>query len=253
MPMSDSILAAIIAATASLSASLLQLRFSLARELTARAQGSGSRRKSRTPFVILFVIVMASGVAGFALSQWLAENERVAQSTLEHELRARVEEISRTANQLELTRAGARAEIETGVLRKIGTDGVVVMATVAPCRPALVVSPPGAASPPGVSAEAATPAVPACTEAEANSVTLCATIPANAAVSEVELFTRFIDTDTPWSTSRLMPGQEAGQARFAEKYAEAPEGAGTKQICQGFAHWSAEHARVARMVVRYSL
>jgi hypothetical protein len=251
--MSDSILAAIIAATATLSASLLQLRFSIARELAARAQSPGSRKKSRAPFVVLFVMVAAAAVAGFSLSQWLTENERLAQGMLEHELRARVEEVSRTANQLEVTRAGERAEIEMGVLRKIGSDGVVVMATVAPCRPALVVNAPGAASPPGVSTETTAPPAPACTETEASSVTLCATIPTNATVSEVELFARPVDSDTPWSSSRLLPGQESGQARFAEKYAESPEGPGTKQVCQGFTHWSAEHARVARIVVRYAL
>jgi hypothetical protein len=253
MPMSDSILAAIIAATATLSASLLQLRFSIARELAARAQSPGSRRKSRAPFVVLFVMIAAAGVAGFSLSQWLTENERVARGTLEQELRARVDEITRTANQLDITRAGARAEIEMGVLRKLGSDGVVVMTTVGPCRPALVVSAPGTASPPGVSAETATPAAPACTETEGSAITLCATIPTTATVSEVELFTRLAESDAPWSTSRLTPGQESGQARFAEKYVESPDGPGTKQICQGFAHWSAEHARVARMMVRYSM
>ena len=251
--MSDSILAAIIAATATLSASLLQLRFSIAKELTARAQSAGGRKKSRTPFIILFVMISAAAVAGFAFSQWLTENERLAQGTVEHELRARVEEISRTANQLELTRAGARAEIEMGVLRKIGSDGVVVTATVAPCRPTVMTSSAATGSPPGVATETSPPSTAACTETEASSVTLCATIPNNATVSEVELFTRAADADTPWSSSRLLPGQESGQARFAEKYVESPEGPGTKQICQGFAHWSAEHARAARMVVRYSL
>lgn len=246
--MSDSILAAIIAATATLSASLLQLRFSIARELAARAQSSGSRKKSQAPFIVLFVMVGAAAIAGFALSRWLTENERLAQGTVEHELRARVEEISRTANQLEITRAGVRAEIEMGVLRKIGSDGVVVMATVAPCRPAVMMGPPGAGSPPGVSTETA-----ACAETEASSITLCATIPNSAAVSEVELFARPADSDAPWSSSRLLPGQESGQARFAEKYVESPEGQGTKQVCQGFAHWSVERARVARMVVRYTL
>jgi hypothetical protein len=251
--MSDSILAAIIAATATLSASLLQLRFSIARELAARAQSPNGRKKSRAPFIVLFVMIAASGIAGFSLSQWLTENERVAQGTLEHELRARVEEISRTANQLEITRASARAEIEMGVLRKIGSDGVVAMTTVGPCRPALVVSAPGTSSPPGVSGETAPPTAPACTETEASSITLCAIIPTNATISEVELFSRPSDSDTPWSTSRMLPGQESGQARFAEKYVETPEGPGTKQVCQGFSHWSAEHGRIARMVVRYSL
>ena len=157
--MSDSILAAIIAATATLSASLLQLRFSIARELAARAQSPG-RKKSRAPFIVLFVIVGAAAVAGFALSQWLTESQRAAQGTVEHELRERAEEATRTANQLAITSASARAEIEMSVLRRIGAEGVVVMTTVGPCRPALVVSAsPGTASPPGVSAEPA-PAPP---------------------------------------------------------------------------------------------
>lgn len=252
--MSDSILAAIIAATATLSASLLQLRFSVARELAARAQSPNGRKKSRAPFIVLFVMVCASGIAGFSVSQWLTENERAAQGTLEHELRARVEEATRTANQLEITRAGVRAEVEMGVLRRIGSDGVVVTATMSPCHAALVVSAPGTSSPPGVSAEAASsPSTAACTEAEASSVTLCASVPNNATVSEVELFSRPTDSDTPWSSARMLPGQEAGQARFAEKYTESAEGPGIKQVCQGFSHWSAEHARVARIVVRYSL
>jgi hypothetical protein len=251
--MSDSILAAIIAATATLSASLLQLRFSVARELAARAQAPNGRKKSRAPFVVLFVMIAASAVAGFSLSQWLTENERAAQGTLEHELRARVEEITRTANQLEITRAGARAEIEMSVLRRIGSDGVVVMTTVGPCRPALVVPAPGSSAPAGVATEPTPPPTPACTETEALSVTLCATIPSNATVSEVELFSRPADADTPWSSHRMLPALESGQARFAEKYVETPESPGTKQVCQAFSHWSAEHARTARMVVRYTL
>jgi hypothetical protein len=253
MPMSDPVLAAIITATATICMSLLQLRFSLGKDGAGRVQTSGGKRKGRGPFAVLFVIIIASAVGGFALSQWLTENERVSQSVREHELQDSVEKITRTANQLEQTRAGARAEIEAGVLRKIGSDGVVVMATVAPCRPSLVVSPPGTATPPGVTAETAQSAVPACTESEAGAVTLCATIPANATITEVELYTRLAQSDTPWSTSRVMAGQESGQARFAEKYAEAADSPGNKQVCENFAHWSTEHARVARMIVRYGI
>jgi hypothetical protein len=253
MQMSDPVLAAIITATATICMSLLQLRFSLGKDGGARVQAAGGRRKGRGPFAVLFVIIIASAVGGFALSQWLTENERISRNVLQHELQDRVDQITRTANQLEQTRAGARAEIEAGVLRKIGTDGVVVIATVGPCRPSLVVSPPGAATPPGVTGESAQPAAPVCTESEASTVTLCATVPANATITEVELYTRPAQSETPWSTSRVMAGQENGQARFAEKYVEEPEAPGSKQICQGFTHWSAEHARVARMVVRYGI
>jgi hypothetical protein len=253
MPMSDAVLAAIITATATICMSLLNLRFSLSRDGSARVQTSGGKRKGRSPFALLFIIIVASTVGGFALSQWLTEGERVSQSLRERDLQDSVERITRTANQLEQTRAGVRAEIEESVLRKIGTDGVVVMATVAPCRPSLVVSTPGTATPPGVTAETAQPPSPTCTESEASSVTLCATIPANATITEVELYTKPAQSESPWSTSRVMAGQESDQARFAQKYAEGPESPGNKQVCEGFTHWSTEHARVARMVVRYGI
>ena len=249
--MSDAVMAAIITATATVCMSLLQLRFSLGKDGGTRVQAAGGRRKGRGPFAVLAVLIIASAVGGFALSQWLTESQRVSQSALQHELQDRVDQITRTANQLEQTRAGVRAEIEASVERKIGSDGVVVMATVGPCRPSLVVAP--SQTPPGATSDAAPPASPVCTESEANTVTLCATIPANATITEVELYTRAAQSDTPWSTSRVMAGQEAAQARFAEKYVDEPESPDTRQICQGFAHWSAEHSRVARMVVRYGI
>ena len=252
--MSDAVLAAVIAAAATLLASLLQFRLSIGREIAAaRSQGVGGKRKGRTPMTILFVMLIAAAVGGFALSRWLTETEREEQSILERDLRAQIEQISRTASQLELTRAGARAEIETEVLRKIGTDGVAVMASVSPCRPALVVNPPGSTTPPGVSADAAPPPTTPCSEADANTVTLCATIPEKATVSEIQLFARAAESDEPWSTHRLMPGQEANQARFAAQPLEKPDGPGMKQVCQGFSVWAAQQSRVARMVVRYSL
>jgi hypothetical protein len=250
-PMSDSVLAAIIAGTATLSASFLQFRSASLREGGAR-QSTAARRKNRLQRLVLLVIIGAAAVSGFALSQWLTDGERAAQGALQRELQARIAEISRTASDLELTRASARTEIETGVLRGIGAQGVAVTATVPACRPAVSSGPPGASSP-GVSSEPGVPAGRACLEAEASPVTLCASIPANATVTEVALFSRLADAETPWSASRLLPGQESGQARFAEKYSESAPEAGARQVCQEFVHWSADHARVARVIVRYSL
>jgi hypothetical protein len=87
-------------------------------------------------------------------------------------------------------------------------------------------------------------------------VTLCATIPTNATISEVQLFARPTDSETPWSDSqiRMAAGRESGQARFAEKYSESPdERPGTRQVCQAFTHWATDRGRVARMLVRYTL
>jgi hypothetical protein len=243
--MSDSILAAIIAGTATLSASFMQLRTAALRN---SGQSGAARRKNRLQRVVFLVIIGGATVSGFALSQWLTQGERNAQGALQKELQARIAEVSHTASELEATRAAERSEIETGVLRRIGNDGVAVAAAVPVCRAGAAGNVSGAANP-----AAAPSAARACSEAEATPVTLCATIPAGATVTEVALFSRLDDTDAPWSASRYLPGQEAGQARFADKYAETAPEAGTRQVCQTFAHWSAEHARMVRVLVRYSL
>jgi len=259
MAIPDSVLAAIIAGTATLSASFVQLRSALLREAAAGRSSSAARRRNRLQLIILCAIIGAAGVCGFALSQWLTSGERAAQGVMQRELQERVAEISRTASQLELTRGSERGDIENGVLRRIGSDGIVVMATVGPCRRppapspaagAATANPQAAGSP--ASEASATPAR-ACTEAEASPVTLCATIPGNASVSEVALFSRAADSEAPWSASRYLPGQESGEARFAATYSESTPEAGARQVCQGFAHWSTDHARIVRMVVRYTL
>ena len=129
---SDSVLAAIIAGTATLSASFLQLRSAAMRE----AKQSGSRRKGRLQRLIFFAIIGGSAVSGFAVSQWLTAGERSAQGALAKELQARIAEVSSTAAELDATRAAERSEIETGVLRRIGSDGIAVAATVPACRTA---------------------------------------------------------------------------------------------------------------------
>ena len=272
MSIPDSVLAAIIAGTATLSASFVQLRSALLRE----AAGRTSRRRNRLQLIIFFAVIGAAGVCGFALSQWLTSGERSAQAVMQRELQARVSEISRTAGQLELTRGSERADIESGVLRRLGSEGIVVMANVAPCHPSPVlpaanmpagpatasatgaVTPPqGAPTTPGTAAQASNeaPAMPArpCTEAEASPMTLCASIPASANVTEVALFSRAADSSAPWSASRYLPGQESGEARFAPSYSESTPEPGTRLVCQGFTHWASDHARIVRMVVRYSL
>jgi hypothetical protein len=273
MSIPDSVLAAIIAGTATLSASFVQLRSALLREAAGRSSAA-SRRRNRLQLIILFAVIGAAGVCGFALSQWLTAGERAAQAVMQRELQARVSEISHTAGQLELTRGSERADIESGVLRRLGNEGVVVMANVAPCHPSPAlpaaantpagpatasgtVTPQGAPTPPATAAQAsneapATPARP-CTETEASPVTLCASIPANASVTEVALFSRAADSSAPWSASRYLPGQESGEARFAPSYSESTPEPGTRLVCQGFAHWASDHARSVRMVVRYSL
>lgn len=257
--MSDGVLAAIIAASATVFASFLQLRSSFAREMAARAVAPTSRRKSRLPLFIVCVMLGGAAVGGFALSQWLTEHERTVQNEYQRVLQERIATMTRTETALEQTRV-TRAEIEAGVLREIGMRGVVVTATVGPCKPPILMNTPALApsageTPVQMASQSSTPSAPAstCTEADASPVTLCATVPAKATVSDVEVYVRGAGTDTPWANARIMAGHEFEQARFAEKPVEVEDGSGNKQVCQSFAHWSTERARQARILVRYGL
>ena len=221
---------------------------------------SSGRRKSRLPFMILCAMLGGAAVGGFALSQWLTEHERIVQNELQRALQERIAIMSRTESALEQTRVGSRAAIETGLMRELGMQGVVVMATIGPCKPPLVLNTPALAASAGETAaqmpsQPATASTPSstCTESDASPITLCATIPANATLTDVELYVRTAGTDTPWANARVTPGHDVEQARFAENPAEVLDGSSTKQVCEGFTQWSSEHARVARMLVRYSL
>ena len=83
-------------------------------------------------------------------------------------------------------------------------------------------------------------------------VAVCARVPASATVKEVQLYVRAEDSKQPWQEARVQAAQDAGQARFAEKFTERPDGDTAKQVCQKFANWSSEKSRIARILVKYA-
>ncbi len=265
--MSDGVLAAIIAAGATVFGSFVQLRTSLAKEFAARTRSAPSRKANHVLLVLLVAMLLGAAVGGFALAQWVFENERAAQQALVRDLRDRVGDLTQYKNDIERTRTELRSVVETDVLRQIGADGVAVLATAAPCKQAIADSRAATLTAAGpaalatavakpstsVAAQSSGPAPAAgCTESDAAPVVLCATIPAAAQLGNVELYVRQSDAAGHWSDSRMMPGEAMANARFAAKPVESADGPARKQVCIGFTQWS-DQARVARMVVHYSL
>jgi len=265
--MSDGVLAAIIAASATVFGSFIQFRTSLAKELAARTRSTPARRANHVVLMMLVVMLLGAAVGGFALAQWVYEGERAAQQALVRDLRDRISDFTRYKNDIEQNRAVLRSVVQTDVLRHMGADGVEVLVTAAPCKPPAATSRAAALTPggpPALSAVAAkppasmgsqppTPApVAACAESDATPIVLCATIPAAAQLGNVELYIRQTDAAGHWSDSRLMPGEASARARFAAKPVEIADGTALKQACIGFAQWS-DQPRIARMVVHYLL
>jgi hypothetical protein len=264
--MSDGVLAAIIAACATVFGSFVQFRTSLGKEIAARARSTPTRKVSHAVLILLVVMLVGAAVGGFALAQWVFENERAAQAALVRDLRDRIGDFTRYKSDVEQSRAELRSVIETEVLRRLGAEGVVVLATVAACKPPAAIGraatsiPAGPPGPPAVAvkptasvgAPTSTPApVPACSESDATPVVLCATIPAAAQLRNVELYVRQADATGPWSDSRWVQGDASAMAQFAAKPVEIADGATLKQECIQFSQWSGQ-PRIARMVVHYS-
>jgi hypothetical protein len=88
--LSDPVLAAMIGASATMVTALIQLRLSWRKELKERERGQPISKKSRRgPVLFVFALMIASGVGGFAGSQYLMAWRNAGND----DLRAKLEQI----------------------------------------------------------------------------------------------------------------------------------------------------------------
>ncbi len=239
--LSEPLMASMIGALATVAAALVQLRISWRREIRERERGQPITKKTRRgPVTFIFILALAAAVGGFALSQYFVSLREGDRDALRADLQSKLSEINATAMRLEQARTNEREQIETGARRaegqRLGEEGASASVVVGPCKP-----------------EGASGAKQECTEQSALRIAICARVPASATVREVLLYVRAANSKQPWEEARVQAGQDAGQARFADKFTERPGGDGSKEICQGFANWSGEKSRIARILVKYAL
>lgn len=238
---SEPVFAAMIGATATVITALVQLRLSWRKELKERERAQPITKKSRRgPVTAVLVLIIAAAVGGFALSQYFVSLREGDRDALRSDLQSKLSEINATALRLEQARLNERKQIETEVQRadasRLGEEGAAASVVVGPCKPE---GAPGARQP--------------CTEQSAPRVTVCARVPAAATVREVQLYVHSEDSKQPGPETRVQPGQDAGEARFADKFSERTEEGAAKHVCQGFTNWSHDKSRLARIVVKYAL
>jgi hypothetical protein len=236
MNLSEPIYAALIGAAATVITALVQLRISWRKELKERERGQPITKKTRRgPVLAVMALMIAAAVGGFSLSQYLMSLRYGDQDALRTEMHTQLAEIKDIKARLERDRSTDHDQIELSVRRELalheGEQGTVASVSVGPC---------------------ASDSKQTCAEQSALRVAVCARVPASATVKEVLLYTRPEDSQQAWSESLVQPGQDAGQARFLDKFYERPD-AEAKQVCQRFATWNSEKARLARIVVKYSL
>ena len=239
MNLTEPIIAAMIGASATLTAATVQV-------ITAwrRHSAEGDRRKNRggiRSLVMMLLIVLSSAVAGYAYSEYRFQEARDGTQALRLDLQQQLHLLETVTAKLEQIRLSAVTGIDPqgqyAAERRLGAEGVAALVQLPACK----------ASQPGSGSQR-----PACTEGDALRAAVCAVIPANAQVSEVQLFARPEDSQQPWSEVRVSAGQDAGHAKFIDAPLERVIEGG-KQVCNGFASWSSDKGRTGRMVVRYTL
>jgi hypothetical protein len=237
MPMA-ALLASMIGATATITAAFLQLRIAWRKEMMERATHKPVTKKAkRGPITPVIILLIASAIGGFALSQYLVTEARNKDEALELELRSRIDQLSVSAQSLEKVRLygedGILRQVRAEEAQRVGKDGVATIIGVGKCAVAV--------------AEAKT-----CSEQNALQLQLCAEIPITASVSAIDLYARTDDEPGPWHEKRVVAGKDFGGGRYAEKPTERPINEELKQVCQGMNYWNSEFNLQARMVVRYA-
>ena len=239
MNLSDPVMAALIGASATFATALFQLMINARRQAAERAAGKPVTRKSGN-WLAVFALMLAAAVGGYALAEYQIFRDRAGDKVLRQEMQTRLRDIGDAALRLE--RAGSQrsdqteADARIAAERRRGAEGVAAVIGLPPC----------------VNSQSASGSSAGCSEANALHASVCASIPATAVVTEVQVFTRMEDSLQPWAEARVQPGQDAGAAKFVDAFYERTL-ADAKEVCQRFVHWNSQKARLARVVVKYAL
>src|SRR5262245_47232065 len=106
---SETLIAAFVGALATVVTALIQLRISWRKELRERERGQPITKKTRRgPILVVFALMIAAAVGGFALSQYFVSLQTTSRDELRADLNAMRAELSATAARVEIGRASCR-------------------------------------------------------------------------------------------------------------------------------------------------
>jgi hypothetical protein len=235
---SETVLAAMIGATATVGTAIFQLIMHWRKQSGDRRASSKGGLRS---LLWMVALMLASGVGGFAYSEYLNQAQRDDTHELRKELQQQLATLASATAKLEQVRLNAQSVVDAQTRqaeeRRRGVEGVEGLVQLPACK--------GRAASGGER--------PACAESDAQRVAVCAVVPVSAQVTEVQLFTRQDDSQQGWGESRVEASQDAGKARFVDAPFERAHNDSSKEVCFNFAHWSADKGRAARILVRYTI
>jgi hypothetical protein len=235
MGLSETILAAMIGAGATVSAAIFQIYSSLkARKIDAKPK-KGSTMRS---ILAVLALMTASAVGGFLYSELLQQREGDELRAMRMELR-----------ELKDLTAAARAPVAAPAVLDEEQAATPVANVLSAAEQGRSVE--SVAYVPACRRTGNVDATTSCTESEAQRIALCGSIPAYARIETIDLFAQPDAVQKPWEEHRAALDQDLGGARFTGKSFEYAQSADVKAVCVNFLQWSSEHSHIARIVVSY--
>jgi hypothetical protein len=235
MGLSETILAAMIGAVATVSGALFQIftAFKAKNRIDPRPR-KGSTMRS---ILAVLALMIASAAGGFLYSEFLKERTGEDMRAMRQELKELTALIAQGKDQAKVAAAAANTPEAKADASPINLDGQGALDTVESvvyvpaCRRNDVAA--------------------ACGEGDAQRIALCGTVPSYSRVDRIDLFVQPDAVQRPWEQHRVAFEQDLGGARFTGKSFEYAQGEELKAVCVNFMHWSSEHPHIARILVQY--
>lgn len=243
MGVSETIVAAMIGAIATVTTALFQL-FGFFRSQSQRpGKADNKPRRGLTLRSVLAVLALmvASAAGGFLYSELLKQRSSEDFRAMRLELKELKELTASAARQSELTQRGAGQMMSSPQPRPVASVVPVQLGSEAGEVESVVYVPACRAQQIGM----------VCQEADAQRIALCGTIPNYARVRAIDLYVQPDAVQDPWEQHRAAFDQDLGGARFTGSSFEYAQSEEQKAVCVNFMQWSSEHPHIARMVVQY--
>jgi hypothetical protein len=238
MGLSETIVAAMIGAVATVTTALFQIFSSIkSRNKIDLKPRRGSTMRS---ILAVLALMIASAVGGFLYSELLKQRDSDELRAMRMELRE-LKDLTAAARAPATTQASLdqaaplHAAAAVPVNADVGPKFVESVAYVPACRRIAIEGQPAP-----------------CSESEAQRIALCGSIPAYARIESIDLFAQPDAVQRPWDEHRVALEQDLGGARFTGKSFEYAQSADQKAVCVNFSQWSSDHSHIARILVNYA-
>ena len=238
MGLSETILAAMIGALATVATALFQLFSTFKERRSSKVDMRPKKRSAMRSVLAVLALMVASGAGGFLYSEFIKQRAS-------EDMRAMRDELKEMRAMIAAEREAARVETPPPVQAAAVDHSAVTlpasMESVADTVESVVYVP----------ACRTVGATNACNEHEAQRIALCGTIPSYARVDRIQLFAQPDAMQYPWDKHRVSFEQDLGGARFTGNSFEYAQGEDLKAVCVNFMQWSSEHPHIARIVVEF--